>query len=191
MKRLFAQLKRLVRRRKAPTGAATPDWRFLSSDKEAEACALKLQQCAAAWKKEPGLLLDVSGAGIAAIVRYRRSKPEDLGFRAEIEVEEPLVVPEGLRTGDRLELAVHWSDGTFDKGGVSVPGKFSIYFGERGVERVREFWGVLPTRKKRRPAPRPFFGMLQQCCRVGRPGGISEAEFQKRLKMFGREGSTN
>ena len=188
MRALFRKMSRLFRRREAPLCTAAPESRFLSTDKEAEAYALKLRECAAGWKKEPGLWLDVSGAGIATIVRCRGAKPDDLGFHLTIEVEEPLVAPEGLRKGDTVELGGNWKFGSFDKEGVSVPGCFSIYFGERGVERVRQFWAALPPGKKRRPAPRPFFGMLQQCCRVGRPAGISEEEFQKRLRMFARTG---
>ena len=191
MKRLFRKLSGLVLRRRGSKRRAHEEVRSEFEHSELEEHARSLETCTAKWKGKPGVLLDVSGAGLAAIVSYRRTKSDDLGFRLEIEVDEPLMVPEGLRARDTVELRGNWKNATFDEEKVSLPGSFSIYFGERGVERVREFWGVLPTRKKRRPAPRPFFGMLQQCCRVGRPGGISEAEFQKRLKMFGREGGVS
>ena len=186
MTTLRAKLSRWIGRREVPASPAPSDWRFASTDKETEAFRLRLEECAAVWKTAPGLLLDVSGAGIAAIVRYRETKYDGFGFRLVIEVEEPLVVPEGLKKGDTAELGGNWKFASFSEESVRVPECFSIYFGEEGVERVRQFWEVLPPGKKRRPAPRPFFGMLQQCFRVGRPGGISEEEFRKRLKMFGR-----
>jgi len=186
MRALFAKLSRLIGRRDAPAGPAESDVRPESADKEAEADAVRLEECTAVWKAAPGLLVDVSGAGIAAIVRCRESKHDGLGFRVVIEVEEPLLVPETLKKGDTAELGGTWRAVSFDRESVKVPGSFSIYFGEQGVGRVRQFWNLLPPGKKRRPAPRPFFSMLQQCFHVGRPGGISEQEFQKRLKMFAR-----
>jgi hypothetical protein len=184
MKKLLATLSCLVRRGRGAARSGQNDVRLKSADQAAGESARRLEACAGVWKTTPGLLLDVSGAGIAAIVRYRRSKSDDLGFRLEIEVEEPLMVPKGLRTGDTIELNGNWGDAAFSVESVSLPGSFAIYFGEEGVGRVRQFWAVLPLGKKRRPAPRPLFGTLQQCFRVGRPGGISEKEFEKRLKMF-------
>jgi hypothetical protein len=189
MKALMAKLSRLIGRREATASPARRDARFESTDKETEAYRLKLEECAAVWKTMPGLLLDVSGAGIAAIVRCRETKYDGLGFRLVIEVEEPLLVPEGLKSGDTVEVGGNWKFGSFDEESASVPGCFSIYFGEEGVGRVRQFWDVVPPGKKRRPAPRPLFGMLRQCFQVGRPLGISEEEFRKRLKMLGRTSS--
>jgi hypothetical protein len=187
MRALFEKLTRLIGRGEAAAGRAESDVRPETADQEAEDCALKLEECAAVWKAAPGLLVDVSGAGIAAIVRCREAKHDGLGFRAVIEVEEPLLVPETLKKGDTAELGGTWRSVSFGKESVKVPGSFSISFGEEGVARVRQFWEMLPTRKKRRPAPRPFFIMLQQCFHVGRPGGITEEEFQKRIKMFARK----
>ena len=184
MRALWAKLSRLAGRHKAPPRPAQGNGRFASTDLETEAGAQRLQKCAAVWKSTPGLLLDVSGAGIAAIVRFREAKHDDRGFRLVIEVEEPLLVPEGLKTSDTLELGGDWEDASCNEESVNFPGRFAIYFGEEGVGRVRQFWAVLPQGKKRRPAPRPLFGTLQQCCRVGRPQGISEKEFEKRLRMF-------
>ena len=189
MRVLLTKLSRWIGRREATASPARRDARIESTDKEAEAYALKLEECAAAWKKEPGLMLDVSGAGIAAIVWCREAKPDQLGFHLTIEVEETLVAPEGLRKGDTVVLGGNWKFGWFNTESVTVPECFSIYFGEQGVERVRQFWAALPPGKIRRPVPRPFFGMLRQCFLTGRRGGISEEEFQKRLKMFGRKGS--
>ena len=187
MRALFTKLSRMLGRREQPTCSAPSAARFESTDTEAEAYALRLQECAAGWKTAPGLLLDVSGAGIAAIVRFREATYDRLGFRLVIEVEEPMVVPEGLRKNDTVELAGNWKYGSFDKEGVSVLDCYSIYFGEEGVERVLRFWTALPTGKIKRPAPRPFFSMLRQCFHAGRPGWISEEEYQKRLKMFARK----
>jgi len=100
-------------------------------------------------------------------------------------VEDSLLAPEGLKKGDTVELGGNWSDGCFDEESLRVPGSFAVYFGEKGVGRVRQLWAAIPPGKKRRPAPRPLFGTLQQCFRVGRPQGISEKEFEKRLRMFG------
>jgi hypothetical protein len=189
MKALFAKLSQLFGRREQPTCSAPSDVHFEFTDKEAEEYAHRLQEGAAAWKTAPGLLLDVSGAGIAAIVRLREANYDRNGFRLVIEVEEPMVVPEGLRKNDTLELAGNWKYASFDSEGVSVLDCYSIYFGEEGVERVRRFWSALPTGKIKRPAPRPFFSMLRQCFHAGRPGWISEEEYQKRLKMFARTGA--
>lgn len=189
MRALFAKMSQMLGRREAAASPAESDVGLESTDKEAEAYALRLQECAAVWKTMPGLLLDVSGAGIAAIVRFREANYDRLGFRLVIEVEEPMVVPEGLKKNDTVEVMGNWKYGSFDEESVSVLDCYSIYFGEEGVERVRRFWAALPTGKIRRPAPRPFFGMLRQCFHVGRPGWISEAEFQKRLKMFARVGA--
>jgi hypothetical protein len=184
MKALIAKLSRLFGRREAAAGPAESDVRPETAGQEAKDYALKFEECTAVWKAAPGLLVDVSGAGIAAIVRCREAKHDELGFRVVIEVEEPLLVPETLKKGDTAELGGTWRSVSFDKEGVKVPGSFSIYFGEQGVARVRQFWNLLPPGKKRRPAPRPFFVMIQQCFHVGRPGGITEEEFQKRIQMF-------
>jgi len=177
----FEKLLSFLRRSEMPPVPGSGELRAENLAPEASRSARKLEECFGAWKTQPALLLDTSGAGIAAVVWCRGIKFDEWGYRLVIEIEEPLIVPEGLAKNATVELSASWGYGSFGPEHAGAPYLFHIYFGEPGVKRIRRLWAMLPPGKEQRPVPPALLATLQRCVRGGWPPGASEEQILRSL----------